>query len=56
MDTQILIEYLGALLATLIAAEYIIKLLPIKPNSYTDLIDEAIAAVRGLIGYLKTTK
>ncbi len=48
-----LIEYLTALTAILIAIEYVIKLLPIKPNSYVDLIDEAIAGLQGLIEYLK---
>lgn len=55
MSTLLLVEYLSALLAVLIAVEYIIKLLPIKPNSYTDLVDEAIAGLRGLINYLKLT-
>ncbi|WP_161565869.1 hypothetical protein [Synechococcus elongatus] len=50
-----LVEYLGALLAILIAAEYVIKLLPIKPNSYVDFIDEAIGGLRAVINYLKAT-
>ena len=56
MDTQSLIQYLGALTAILVAVEYVLKLSPLKQNSYVELIDDVIAGIQGLIGYLKTKK